>query len=154
MVCDLFGRPDPADAAAVDLHEADISIIDDVASHEPIMRRLAAGERNLPAYARKPAVSFIGASMKWLLQPTSRDLLEQRNAQDGSLHVVPPYLARVDEELAIRPQPFARGHELVGICLERAAAERSPAAFDGAEPCLLRLATKLKRLLRCVAEKL
>ena len=154
VVGDLFGRADTADTAAIDLHESDAAIVDRVPRHEDVVRRLAAGKLHRAGLAGERAIGLVGAAMKRLFQPGRLNRLQKRQAGLGGGDVLAPNLPGVDQQNAVRPDPLARRGELVGIILQREAAERTPAAFDRAEAGLSRGAAEFQRLLRAVAEKL
>ena len=66
----LLCRSNSADAPAVDLDETNLSIVDHMPPHEGIVRGLATGKRDVPAASRKFAISFVGAAVKRLFQPS------------------------------------------------------------------------------------
>ena len=103
-----------------------------------IVRGLAAGELDLAAAGGKVAVGVIGAAEERFFQPGRADFLQHRNARRGGLDILAEDLAGVDQQGAVAPKPFARRLELVAIVGQTAAAERSPAAFDGAKPLVAR----------------
>ena len=149
-----LGRADAADAAAVDLYEADLSVVDQLLGHVEVVGGFAACELHLAALCREARIGGIGAAEEGFLEPHGVHLLQKRDAQGGGLHVLAEDLARVDQQCAFPADALTRGVEMVAVVVQRTAAEGAPAAFHRAVAGIRGPAAAGERFLRRVAEEL
>ena len=138
MIGDLLRRTDPADAAAIDLDEADTAIVDQVLRHVDIVRAFATGELHVLAALGQRPIGPKRTRGERLLEPGRARRLERRQPLRGALDVVDEDLPGIDQQDRVRAEPFARGGEMLGVLRGRTAPDRAPAELGGAEilrPC-------------------
>jgi len=144
----------PADPAAIDLHICDLAVVDQLARHAEIMRCLAAGDADTAASRRQRGVCVIGAAEKGLLEPCRAGFFEHGDARRRRIDVLAKDLAGIDEQCPVAAKTLARRLKLVAVVGRCAAAERTPAALDGAKSAVACRAAAGQRLFRRVAKKL
>ena len=88
IVRDLLRWADAADAAAIDLDEADAAEVDEVARHGCIVRSLAAGELHLRRAARQGAIGLERAGLERLLEPDGTRRLQGGQPRGRRLDVL------------------------------------------------------------------
>jgi hypothetical protein len=153
VVGHLLGRADATDAAAVDLHETDTPVVDQVARHRHVVGAFAAGEPHRRAAAGQGAIFLQGAGVEGLLQPDGARLFQR----------IEPLRRRAPRRRQISaPHPpagchrrpgLAGGGKVVGVLPGRAAPDRPPAELGCAKTSAHRITPPLQRLLRRVAEQ-
>src|SRR4029077_7534589 len=113
VVGDLFGWADAADAAGVDLDEADAAIVDEMARHVRIVTALAGGEAEGAGLSGESAIGVEGAADERLLEPMRAELDERGQPGFRRRQVVDPDGAGVDQHDAVRPETLACRRQLI-----------------------------------------
>src|SRR5690349_20705936 len=147
-------RADAADPSAIDLHEADLAEIDEVARHQLVMGRFSAGEADLWRDRGERGMGGERMTGEGLLEPQRPRLLERRQPARRRSNVLAEDLPGIDEQRRIRSDPLPRRHQLIDVGAELALAERPPAELHGTVAGSRRSAPPLKRFLRGIAEEL
>ena len=150
----LLRRRDAADAARVNLHEAQPGVINHCAGLVKIMAALAAREFHRLAALGQFVIGGQRAIDERLFQPNRAANLQRGQPFFRSGSVVTPNRAGIHQQRDVLAQAFARGVNVRGVGFRRAASIRTPAKFCRAIPGARRRLRPTQRRLRIVAEQL
>ena len=157
IVGDLLRRADAADAAAIDLDVADLAVVDQMARHVDIVRRLAAGEPHLAAASAAQRAIGLQSALAWngSSSQVARAASRAGSRAAAALDVLAEDLAGIDQQDAVRRRGLrARQRNGRRRPSRVAAPDRTPAELGGAETLRARTSrAALERLLRRVAEE-
>ncbi len=153
VISDLLGRPDAADAAGVDLDEADLAIIDEMARHIGVVAALARGQPHGAALLRQRSIGVERAADEGLLEPQRLELVKRGDARGRRRQIVDQDGAGIDEEDAVGSEALACRGDLVAVVGGVRLAERPPAEFYGAEVARPHRPPLFQRRRRIVAEE-
>src|SRR5205085_5377571 len=139
---------------AIDLDVTDLAVFHEMLGHVVVVRGLAAGYPDGSRFLGELSIGIVSTAVERLLKPRRLHLFQHRKPRLRGSDIFAPDLPCIDEEHARRTYAFTRRGELIAICLERAAAEWSPTAFDRSISFFALRVAELQRFLRRIAEEL
>lgn len=111
----LSGRAKPADPPAIDLDAPDPAEVDQVFCHVTVVCGLAACGAHGPRAGGQIGIGAVGMAGERFPEKGHAIAFHRLKPGDGGPHIRAEDLARIDQQDAVRPQPFARSVNLGDI---------------------------------------
>ena len=132
VVGHLPGRPQAADATAIDLDVTDLAEIDQMLGHVAVVGRLAAGAAHRLHAFTKARIGEVCGAVERLLEEGHAVALHRVEPCGGGVDILAENLPGVDQQDAFGAETLARGVEMGDVAFQ-GVAEGCPAELGGAE---------------------